>query len=270
VELPCGALNPSELSDRSFGPHSFRVGIENVLDFVATTGDDEERWIGAAPPGFMARAMFVVASDLLRQLADRAVIHGEQTFVWHRPLEIEAALVVSGLVSRVRERGGVDFVDFDVRVHDGAERLVAEASSLFLVSAVGAGARSEERAEPAPEDNGSPGPGRVAASRADLVRYAAATRDWNPIHWDHDTAVAAGLPGVISHGLLQAAWVLAAAAELRPGDSPLRSARVRFRNPLLPATPVTVTVEETDDQALAVVQDGDVQYVSARIELADR
>ena len=24
-------------------------------------------------------------------------------------------------------------------------------------------------------------------------RYAAATRDWNPIHWDHDSAVAAGL-----------------------------------------------------------------------------
>ncbi len=107
----------------------------------------------------------------------------------------------------------------------------------------------------------------MSVSRADLVRYAAATRDWNPIHWDHDAAVAAGLPGVVAHGLLQAAWALAAASRLRPGDAPLRSAKVRFRNPLLPATPVSVEVEESGDALVVAVSDADAEYVSARIEL---
>ena len=61
-----------------------------------------------------------------------------------------------------------------------------------------------------------------------------------------------------------------AASRLRPGERPLRSARIRFRNPLLPATPVSVQVEETADEAVVAVVDGEVEYVSARIELAEQ
>jgi acyl dehydratase len=217
----------------------------------------------------MATLLFVVASDLLRQLADRSVIHGEQTFNWHRRIGIESEMDVTGRVSRVRERGGVDFVNFDVEVTDDIGP-VASATSLFLVTAVGDLGEATERTEPAPEDDGSPASGQVSVSRAGLVRYAAATRDWNPIHWDHGAAVAAGLPGVVTHGLLQAAWALGAASKLRPGERPLRSARIRFRNPLLPATPVSVRVEETGDEAVVAVVDEEAEYVSARIELAER
>jgi acyl dehydratase len=262
-------MDPAELLDITIGPRPFRVCVENVADFVEATADDRDRWTENAPPGFMAAALFVVASDLLRQLADRSVIHGEQTFTWHRPLAVESGLQVAGKVSRIRERGGVDFVTFEVEVR-GEDDLVAEASSLFLVSAIDSGLASEARAEPAPDDDGNPGPGEIGASRADLVRYAAATRDWNPIHWDHDAAVAAGLPGVIAHGLLQAAWALVAASRLRPGDSPFRSARFRFRNPLLPATPVSVDVEEVGDTAVVAVSGKEVEYVSARIGLTER
>ena len=262
-------LNPADLLDLTIGPQPFRVCVQNVSDFVEATGDDPTRWNEAAPPGFMAAALFAVASDLLRKLADRAVIHGEQAFVWHKPLTIEAQLQVTGKVTRVRERGGVDFVTFDVVVDDD-DRPVAEASSLFLVSAIDSGVAAEERPEPAPEDDGGPGPGEIGVSRGGLVRYAAATRDWNPIHWDHGAAVTAGLPGVIAHGLLQAAWAFVAASRLRPGEAPLRSARVRFRYPLLPATPVSVRVEEDGDDAVVAVADPEVEYVSARIELTER
>ena len=262
-------LNPADLLDLNIGPEPFRVCAQNVFDFVEATADDPTRWTDAAPPGFMAAGLFAVASDLLRQLADRSVIHGEQTFTWHQPLIAEAQLEVTGRVTRVRERGGVDFVTFDVVV-DGDDGLVAEASSLFLVSAIDSGVAAEERPEPAPEDDGSPGPGQIGVSRGGLVRYAAATRDWNPIHWDHEAAVTAGLPGVVAHGLLQAAWAFVAASRLRPGKAPLRSARVRFRNPLLPATPVSVEVEQDGDDAVVAVADQEVEYVSARIELMEQ
>lgn len=39
-------------------------------------------------------------------------------------------------------------------------------------------------------------------SRADLVRYAAASGDFNPIHWNQEFAVSVGLPDVIAHGML--------------------------------------------------------------------
>jgi acyl dehydratase len=263
-------MNPADLADRVFGPRSLRVCAENVSDFVTATGDDPGRWTEAAPPGFMATALFAVASDLLRQLADRSVIHGEQTFVWHRPLAVESPLDVVGTVTRVRERGGVDFVTFTVEATDD-QGPVADGSSLFLISGDFATASDvAERPEPDPADDGGPGPGQIGASRADLVRYAAATRDWNPIHWDHASAVAAGLPGVVTHGLLQASWAFRAATGLRAGDSPLRSARVRFRSPLLPGVAVGIDVEETDGVADVAIADGAVEYMSSRIELAER
>jgi acyl dehydratase len=38
-------------------------------------------------------------------------------------------------------------------------------------------------------------------TRADLVRYAAASGDDNPIHQDEAVARSVGLPGVIAHGM---------------------------------------------------------------------
>lgn len=42
----------------------------------------------------------------------------------------------------------------------------------------------------------------VRVSRADLVRYAGACGDFNPIHWDERVARGVGLPDVIAHGML--------------------------------------------------------------------
>ena len=39
-------------------------------------------------------------------------------------------------------------------------------------------------------------------TRQDLVRYAGAAGDFNPIHWSDRVAAAVGLPGVIAHGML--------------------------------------------------------------------
>jgi acyl dehydratase len=46
------------------------------------------------------------------------------------------------------------------------------------------------------------GAASIPLTRADLVRYAGASGDLNPIHWDERTAAAVGLPDVIAHGML--------------------------------------------------------------------
>ncbi|MEA1902178.1 MAG: MaoC/PaaZ C-terminal domain-containing protein [Actinomycetota bacterium] len=262
-------MDPADLVDQSFGPYPFFVSPAQVGEFISVTRDLHHRWKEAAPPGFMAAALFVVAPELLSQLEGRSVIHGEQSFTWMRALEVGATLAVSGKVTRSRERGGVHFTTFDIEVSDG-EEVVATGSSLFLISGEETPARTDrERPEPAHDDRGSGADDMVAASRADLIHYAAATGDWNPIHWDHDAAVAAGMPGVVVHGLLQAAWALRTATMPTVGQSPLIRARIRFRNPLLPADPAEVHSEWTDNDVNIRLMGGDQTYITARVEFAD-
>ena len=45
-------------------------------------------------------------------------------------------------------------------------------------------------------------PLEVRVRRSDLVRYAGASLDFNPIHWNEQVASDVGLPGVIAHGML--------------------------------------------------------------------
>lgn len=42
---------------------------------------------------------------------------------------------------------------------------------------------------------------RFEIDRAQLVRYAGASGDFNPIHWNERFATQVGLPGVIAHGM---------------------------------------------------------------------
>lgn len=261
-------MDVASLEGESFGPRPMQVAAIAVADFIAVTGDDPERWKDAAPPGFAAAALFAVAPDLLDEVSDRFVVHGEQSFTWHSPIKIGSLLQVSGTVSRVRERGGAHFVIFDTEATEEGEP-VLRGSSTFVLSGEWIPAHADfERPEPPHGFRGEPGPGQVAASRAQLVRYAAATRDWNPIHWDHDAAVAAGFPGVVVHGLLQAAWAFAAATEGVDRLRPLVSAKVRFRNALLPARPVDVAVEVAEDAASVAIADADTQYATAQIKLS--
>ena len=84
-----------------------------------------------------------------------------------------------------------------------------------------------------------------SASRVDVIRYAAASRDFNPLHWDHGTARNAGLPGVVVHGLLGVSWMLQVAAATAPAgtSAPIREAKFRFRNPLLPGQAALINGE---------------------------
>lgn len=50
----------------------------------------------------------------------------------------------------------------------------------------------------------------IAIDRARFVRYAGASGDFNPIHWDEKFATAVGLPSVIGHGM----WTMGAAVQL--------------------------------------------------------
>jgi len=56
-----------------------------------------------------------------------------------------------------------------------------------------------------------------AVTRADLVRYAEASGDHNPIHQDETVARSVGLPGVIAHGMFTMALAARAVATWTDG-----------------------------------------------------
>ncbi|MFZ0216443.1 MAG: MaoC/PaaZ C-terminal domain-containing protein [Candidatus Dormiibacterota bacterium] len=72
------------------------------------------------------------------------------------------------------------------------------------------------------------GPLEERTTRRRLVQYAGASGDFYEIHYDDATARATGLPGVIVHGLLKAAYLGRLATSLGP-DVRLRSLEVRYR-----------------------------------------
>jgi acyl dehydratase len=259
----------SSLEGRVFGPRDFRFCVEKVHDFVDATGDDRQRWTEAAPPAFVSAALFVVAPDLLGLLDGYSVLHGDQSFGWNGPLVMERDVSVTGTVARVRERGDTAFVTFQVDVNAGDGGVLASGESLFLVARANQTGSSGGVDPVAVSADGSPSGRQKAASRSDLLKYAAATRDWNPIHWDHGVAVDAGLDGVVVHGLLQAAWALQAAVDDPPGPYPVASARFRFKSPLPPAVAVDVAAEHEGTHCNVSLSRDETTFMTARIELTD-
>lgn len=106
-------------------------------------------------------------------------------------------------------------------------------------------------------------------TRTDLVRYAGASGDFNPIHHDQTFAEAAGLPTVFAHGMLNAGFVSKCVADF-VGPQNLRRFRVRFATRIWPGDTVTckgkVTrkLEEGDRRLI----EGEVQALNQKGEVA--
>ncbi|MFI7219123.1 MaoC family dehydratase [Micromonospora maritima] len=88
-------------------------------------------------------------------------------------------------------------------------------------------------------------------TRADLVRYAGASGDFNPIHWSDRTATGVGLPGVIAHGMFTMALVGRAVAGWAGAPDAVVDFGVRFTRPVV----VPDTDEGTEIEVAAVVKE---------------
>jgi acyl dehydratase len=83
---------------------------------------------------------------------------------------------------------------------------------------------------------------RYTVTRADLVAYAAASGDHNPIHQDDDVARSVGLPGVIAHGMYTMALAARAVATWFPGAEVV-SIGCKFTSPVVVPAEGGVDVE---------------------------
>jgi acyl dehydratase len=80
-------------------------------------------------------------------------------------------------------------------------------------------------------------------TRADLVRYAGASGDFNPIHWSPSFAAGVGLPDVIAHGMLTMATAGRLITEWAGDPGAVVEYGVRFTKPVVVPDEGAATVE---------------------------
>ncbi|MER7686139.1 MaoC family dehydratase [Streptomyces sp. NPDC097610] len=70
-------------------------------------------------------------------------------------------------------------------------------------------------------------------TRATLVRYAGASGDFNPIHWNEKFAVEVGLPDVIAHGMFTMAEAIRVVTDWVGDPGAVVDYGVRFTKPVV-------------------------------------
>ena len=90
------------------------------------------------------------------------------------------------------------------------------------------------------------GSATLEISRADLVRYAGASGDFNPIHWNEWFARSVDLPGVIAHGMFTMGAAVQLVTDWIGDPGAVIDYQTRFTRP--------VPVEDLDGEPGAVVE----------------
>jgi acyl dehydratase len=106
-------------------------------------------------------------------------------------------------------------------------------------------------------------------TRTDLVRYAGASGDFNPIHHDEHFAKAAGNPTVFGHGMLTAGFVARCITDA-VGAGNLRRYKVRFATRVWPGDTITCggRITRRYEEAGETRVDGEVTATTQRGETA--
>jgi acyl dehydratase len=107
-------------------------------------------------------------------------------------------------------------------------------------------------------------PMEVRVTRADLVRYAGASGDLNPIHWSERVATSVGLPGVIAHGMLTMALAGRLVSAWAGDPTAVRSFGVRFTRPVVVPDDDEGALVELSGRVTAVVDGVATVAVTAR------
>jgi acyl dehydratase len=102
----------------------------------------------------------------------------------------------------------------------------------------------------------------IHINRASLVRYAGASLDRNPLHWDERFARSVGLPDVIAHGMFTMGSVINVVSDWVGDAGRVVDYGTRFTKPV-----VVPYAGGTDVEVTAVVTAVDAQTRRATVEL---
>lgn len=88
-------------------------------------------------------------------------------------------------------------------------------------------------------------PQSFPVGRSDLVRYAGASGDFNPIHWNQRFALEVGLPDVIAHGMFTMAEAVRVVTDWVGDPAAVVEYSVKFTRPVVVPDPEGAVVQVT-------------------------
>ncbi|MFD6397236.1 MaoC/PaaZ C-terminal domain-containing protein [Nocardia sp. NPDC060249] len=237
----------------------FSVTAERIAQYAAATNDPVPAHLSGeiAPPVFAVVPVFTSMAPAALSVAPvellMKLVHGEQDFLFHRPIRAGDELVVRAKPIGYVGRPNGSTVVIYAETRDAAGDLVNEQWMTAFFRKVDAGPGVGELAPGhriTDEDRAGEPAATVTAHIDDdqTFRYSPASGDPMPIHLDDEIARMAGLPGIINHGLCTMAFTSwAALTELAGGDTArLRRLAVRFAKPVLPGQDITTTFWPTE------------------------
>jgi acyl dehydratase len=260
-------------------PVEFEVTKERIAAYAAATNDTIGPHAAGeiAPPVFAIVPAFQAAGMASMQVIPGellgAILHGEQDFHYHRPIEPGMTLSTTAAPIGMRQRSsGVTVVTRAETREAGGDLVVEQFMTTFVRGAQGA----EEIGDDAPghafdeslRDREPDAEVDQAYDADQTFRYAEASGDPMQIHLDEEFAKAVGMPGIIIHGLCTMAFTSVAAIEHACPDDPTRLKRlaVRFASIALPEQTITTRIwdlgegrhayETTNDAGAVVIKDG--------------
>ncbi|WP_253708063.1 MaoC/PaaZ C-terminal domain-containing protein [Bradyrhizobium sp. WD16] len=208
-------LDSTQQDHLGVGPIAVRTDAIDVAAFAAALG--LRRGLGPVPLTFPIRwlSLPAIRSTVIRGLGltGEAIVQQSQTFTYcaalatdcHYSFEVEAR----------RERGSADRTLLRGTVRDSTGAVVVSLDTLLRTIRPGA-SRDAPRPLSVPESRFPV----IEAGPVDLAqtqRYTAASLDDNPLHSDLSTARAAGLDGLIIHGMLAMGQIEGALRAWLPG-----------------------------------------------------
>ncbi|MEU8758072.1 MaoC family dehydratase [Streptomyces sp. NPDC048659] len=93
-------------------------------------------------------------------------------------------------------------------------------------------------------------------TRATLVRYAGASGDFNPIHWNEKFAKEVGLPDVIAHGMFTMAEAIRVVTDWAGDPAAVVEYGVRFTKPVVVPNDADGALVEVSAKVAAKLEDG--------------
>jgi acyl dehydratase len=264
-------------------PVTFAVERERIAQYAAATNDPIAAHasgeiappVFAIVPAFQALGMAslsVIPGELLG-----AILHGEQDFHFHRPIEPGMELTTTATPIGTRQRSsGVTVVTRGETREAGGDLVVEQYMTSFVRGADGVSDLGEDApGHGFPEELRGSDPTAEVAQTYDAdqtYRYAEASGDPMQIHLDDEFAKSVGMPGIIIHGLCTMAFTSVAVIEHACPEDPTRLRRlaVRFASIALPEQTITTRIweagkrdgcaalayETTSDSDAVVIKDG--------------
>ena len=104
-------------------------------------------------------------------------------------------------------------------------------------------------------------------SRTDLVKYAGASGDFNPIHWNEAFATGVELPGVIAHGMFTMGAAVQLVTDWAGDPAAVVDFQTRFTKPVLVADTTGTTEPGAIIEVSGAIGKLDADAGTARVDL---